>query len=246
MLASTKRHFRDQSGSSSIKRMVTKMTSLKQVLTIALVTSVATGCATKFNQAHHAESIEQAHPITVDSQVITMTMAPKVGGEALTSIDRARLRAFAGAYLKNGHGPLTITAPAGSESASAVQAGQIKQTLVEAGISPAQLSAANYVPGQSATGDLILSYTHYVATPSACGLWNGLQDRDSRNLRSPNFGCSTQNNLAAMIADPRDLIAPPDMTDPDSEFRILGVEKYRAGTVTSTERDGLIEADTGN
>jgi pilus assembly protein CpaD len=52
-----------------------------------------------------------------------------------------------------------------------------------------------------------------------------------------NFGCATQNNLAAMVADPADLVMPRTMTASDAQRRGTVFEKYRKGEITATTRD---------
>jgi pilus assembly protein CpaD len=212
--------------------------TLKALLMSAAV--AATGCATKFNGAEQALTIEEEHPISVDSQTVTMTMAPSA---SLSGLDRARLRAFADAYLRDGHGALTLSAPGGADDG---HASGVRAALSEFGVPADQIAAASYRTGEGSTTDLILSYTHYVATPSACGVWEGARDRDFRNMRSPNFGCSMQNNLAAMIGDPRDLVEPAAMTAPDAAIRVRGVKLFREGQVTSSETDGDVEQRVAN
>jgi pilus assembly protein CpaD len=216
------------------------MTRMLKTLLMSAAAVSAAGCATKFNGAEHALTIEEEHPISVDSQTVTMTMAP---GAALTSLDRARLRAFANAYMRDGHGVLTLTSPGGGDAG---QAADIRAALSEFGVPADSVAASNYRTGEGSTTDLILSYTHYVATPSACGVWEGERDRDFRNMRSANFGCSTQNNLAAMIGDPRDLVEPAAMSDPDSTIRIRGVNLFREGRVTSSQTDSDVEQQVAN
>lgn len=210
------------------------MRLLKTALLSAAAVAAA-GCATKFNGAEQALSVAEEHPISVDSQTVTMTMA---AGAALSPIDRARLRAFADSYMRNGHGALTLTSPGGADSG---QSADIRAALSEFGVPGDSVAAAAYRTGEGSTTDLILSYTHYVATPSACGVWEGARERDFRNMRSPNFGCSAQNNLAAMIGDPRDLVEPAAMTDPDATIRVRGVKLFREGKATSSKADTDIE-----
>ncbi len=131
-----------------------------------------------------------------------------------------------------------MTTPTGAEAA----AGNVRQVLYAAGVSNDAMVNADYRGVAESQGDVILSFTHYVATPSACGIWEGMRARDQRNMRSPNFGCAMQNNLAAMIGDPHDLIAPADMSYPDSQTRIRGVKAYRAGEVTSSATDSEVNA----
>ena len=175
--------------------------------------------------------------LAVCFNVVTMTIsAGKIAGGA-TALDKARLRAFASSYMQNGHGALTVTAPSDAQGA----ADAVRAELDSVGVPVEAIALADYRGNGASASDVILSYTRYVATPSACGVWEGMRERDYRNMRTPNFGCATQNNLAAMIGDPHDLIAPADMTDPDAATRILKVTKFRKGEVTSTETDSEIE-----
>ena len=216
------------------------------VLSATIIAALAGGCTNFKNGPDQALSIQQAHPISVDSQIVTLTLNATATG--LSSMDQARLRAFASSYIKDGHGTITITSP-GSQYADGnanLLVGDIRTRLNDLGIDQAALNTTTYNNASAGTSDIIVSYTHYVATASACGLWSDLRERDKRNLMSPNFGCSSQNNLAAMIGDPRDLVDPPALTNPDSEFRIRGVESFRAGEVTSSQTDGDIETQVAN
>lgn len=56
------------------------------------------------------------------------------------------------------------------------------------------------------------------------------------NTMSPNFGCAYQRNLAAMIADPRDLLGPRAESMGDAERRATVLGKYRRGEPTQTTR----------
>lgn len=213
---------------------------------MALLASVAVGCTSFKNGPDQAISIQESHPISVDSQIVTLTL--DATGTGLSQIDSARLRAFAGSFLKDGHGALTITTPGGpnADGAGRLLSGDIAKRLTAMGVNPSAISTTSYSNGAAGNRDIIVSYTHFVATPSACGLWQGIRDRDSRNMRTPNFGCSSQNNLAAMIGDPHDLIAPADLAGPDAEFRIRGVEAFRAGEIPSSATDGEIETQVAN
>ena len=206
----------------------------------------AAGCGSTSNGPEQALTIKEEHPISVDSQVVTLTIGRRP--EGLSDLDTARLRAFADAYLNNGHGPITITSPTGGsdQAESDALAASTRETLSRLGVNLSDVRESSYVAANSATGDIILSYTHYVATASACGIWKGVRGRDYRNMRSPNFGCSAQSNLAAMITDPHDLIRPATMTAPDSAIRIRGVKAFREGQDTSSARSGDIEIRVGN
>jgi pilus assembly protein CpaD len=210
--------------------------SITRLLLLSALAASA-GCAGQFNGQEQALTVAEEHPISVDSQTVTMTMGAAGTEREISSLDGARLKAFADSYMRNGGGVLTVTAPSGEQGAAA----GVRDALYRYGVPREAIVAADY-RGDGSGRDIILSYTHYVATPSACGVWEGMRERDYRNMRSPNFGCATQNNLAAMIGDPHDLVEPAAMSDPDSATRIRGVEKFRKGEVTSSQTDSEVES----
>ena len=200
----------------------------------------AMGCAVGFNGPEQARSVSEIHPIAVDSQVVTLTIDADPTMQDLSDRDQARLRAFAQAYLTNGHGPLTVTAPSGFADADGHEAAaDIRQVLNDAGVSWEALSGATYRTGGDAGDQIIISYTHYVATPSECGVWTGLRESHYRNTRSPNFGCATQNNIASLLADPHDLIAPAAVSPRDAMASSRAIDAYRVGETTSSAAEEI-------
>ena len=223
------------------------MSMIMKRTAIIVFAALASGCAgASFNGREQALSIAEQHPISVDSQIVTMTLSVADAQGDFSDLDRARIRAFADSYLKNGHGDLSITAPSGGLVGDRDVSSSVLEPLYEQGVPLGAMTKARYGLGEGSTTDIILSFTRYVATPSACGVWEGMRERDYRNMNSPNFGCATQNNLAAMIGDPHDLIAPADMTDPDSALRVRAVQKYREGEKTSTQTDNAIDTNVAN
>ena len=92
-------------------------------------------------------------------------------------------------------------------------------------------------PDNADTGDDVrLSYIRYQAHAEACGDWSVNLGSTSANQRSPNFRCATQHNLAAMVADPRDLVSPKPLDPNDAQRRLTVLEKYRKGETTVTAK----------
>lgn len=207
--------------------------------------ALTAGCTGLWNGQNEALTVAEEHPISVDTQVVTMTVDLDRATTELSPVDKSRLRALADAYLTSGYGPLTITAPSGTsgDRNGEETAAEIRKYLNEVGVDWSALAGSTYRAADDRGGQIIVSYTHYVATASACGNWSGLRGRDYANLRSPNFGCATQNNLAAMVADPHDLIEPTDETSPDVQARIRGIASYRKGEVTASETDAAIKTE---
>ena len=70
---------------------------------LAAAAAAITGCAGAVNGSEQALSIAQAHPISVDSQIVSMTLKDDSTTDELSAVDKARLRAFADAYMRYGH-----------------------------------------------------------------------------------------------------------------------------------------------
>ena len=221
----------------------------RNILAYALSASAlftASACSSLVNGPGDGMTIAETHPITVNSQVVTLTIDTDATTSDISDIDAARLRAFANAYLQKGHGPVTVTAPSGTGEDLDGQeaASDIRKALHAAGVPWSAITGATYRTGGGESGQqIVVSYTHYVATPSECGDWSGLRKRGYKNLRSPNMGCATMNNFAAMIADPRDLIAPANEQPSDATARVRAVEAFRAGEVTASEIDQTIQSE---
>ncbi len=214
-----------------------------------LSATLLTACNAVWNGEGDNPTIAERHPIAVDSQVVTMTLDIDPTTNELSSIDRSRIKAFALAFMQNGHGTLTVTAPTGGGDDLVGQetSSDIRKHLFNLGVPYEAITGASYRAGGSGgEREVVLSYTHYVATPSPCGIWDSEFKHNYKNVVHPNFGCADQNNLAAMIADPRDLIEPAASTPVDAAQRVRGVRTFRSGEVTSRERDDTIETNVTN
>ena len=70
-------------------------------------------CSSVWNGAGDNLTVAEKHPISVDSQVVTLTLDVDPTTNELSDVNKSQLKAFAFQYMQNGHGPLTITAPSG-------------------------------------------------------------------------------------------------------------------------------------
>ncbi|MGX6646954.1 CpaD family pilus assembly protein [Maricaulaceae bacterium MS644] len=146
--------------------------------------------------------------------------------------------ALAGEYKARGHGPLVISYPRdAANSDAAIQAiAHARTQFYEAGLSWRQISGGAYNAQGLVNAPVIFSFTRYRAVTPACPEgWENL-----RNVRAgephARFGCATAANLAAMVADPRDLTTPRTFGDPDAARRQTVLDQYRRGEATATER----------
>jgi translation elongation factor EF-Ts len=83
------------------------------------------------------------------------------------------------------------------------------------------------------------------AVAAECGKdWSENLSFAPRNLSWPEFGCSSQHNLAAIVEDPRDLERPRTLDKPDALRRSDMLQKYRKGEPTFTKRTSNEDSGT--
>ncbi|HEY2049954.1 MAG TPA: CpaD family pilus assembly lipoprotein [Caulobacteraceae bacterium] len=73
----------------------------------------------------------------------------------------------------------------------------------------------------------------YIVTAPICPDWSHVSWANFNNKTSSNFGCATSDNLAAMVADPRDLAVGRPLSPDSGEEASRPVARYRAGAVAS-------------
>ncbi|MEM1104531.1 MAG: CpaD family pilus assembly protein [Pseudomonadota bacterium] len=207
---------------------------------LGLASAAFAGCAPLFNDELEALTYKEQHPISIDPQNVAMEIVAEQVGSALSVVDRARVRSFALDYVRRGHGPITVVLPSGSQNAmaSVEVAADIYDALHAAGLERGAVKGATYrAPASSDDAAILVSFTRYVATSTPCGVWDQNIGLSLSNTVTSNFGCATQQNLAAIVADPRDLVAPRGVSAADVGRRATVLQRYREGEITSTERD---------
>jgi pilus assembly protein CpaD len=81
-----------------------------------------------------------------------------------------------------------------------------------------------------------VSYIAYTAHTQACGDWSENESFTLDNQTPRNFGCSVQQNIAAMVADPRDLLGPGAMGPVDTARRAAVMDHYEKGEITQADK----------
>lgn len=178
------------------------------------------------------------HPITLSEAEHTLDIPVSASDGRLTVSVADNIRGFSQSYRATSSGIVQIQMPSGSANAAAASrmAKQIRTTLAGSGVPSSKIVQTTYAAGP--TGDaapIRLSYVAVTAMTGQCGEWPAdLTDNTYRNKNWHNFGCATQNNLAAQIANPMDLVAPRGMSAIDAERRSVVIDGYRNGENTST------------
>jgi pilus assembly protein CpaD len=206
--------------------------------------AILSGCAARDDvTATIPADYRQRHPIVMSHANETLDVfSGGVGG--LDRRQKEDIRAFARDYMSNGQGPLVAYLPTGG-SAAGTHAGLngIRQTLAGGGAS-GRLQIAHYqAPGDNAAPIKLAFAKLKASTPAPCGYEHEdiVPSRFSANIvnrQANNFGCTYQRNLAAQIADPRDLLRPRQEGAIDVDKRLAGIERIRESDQNRIEPSG--------
>lgn len=208
--------------------------------TLAIAMPVAGCWKSPRNQAPFTLSNpNERHPIAVKQSEALLDLSVSGRARGLSSAQWDQLYRYLSGYEERGTGRLVIKAPAGgaNEKAAKRAYADVRQAMRRVGISPRAVVLESYAAKWNPTAPLRLSYLEYVAQGPDCGDWSENLARDPQNLPWPNMGCATQKNLAAVVADPLDLLGPRAETPRPSERRDTVWRKYVAGEVTISKRD---------
>ncbi len=182
------------------------------------------------------------HPISITEKDHTLQLFMGANRGSLTPSQRAEVLAFGQTWKGRATGGVIVDLPIGSsnEHASADSLREIESILAATGVPPHSIAVRNYRVSGRVLATVRISYPLIAAQAGPCGVWpediGPSLNRDYfENQPNWNFGCSTQRNLAAMVADPADLVQPREETPTYAQRRTVGDGKIPAGAADSDD-----------
>lgn len=182
------------------------------------------------------------HPIAItEAERSTEIFVGNARG-GLSSTQRGDVLALANAWLGEGTGSIIVDIPARTPNARAAadSVREIRALLAGAGVPPRGVTTRNYTPDNPRLFATIrITYPRIAATAGPCGLWpddlgTSVNNRSYlQNKQYWNLGCATQRNLAAVVANPSDLVQPRPETPAYTNRRTVVLDKYRKGDSTA-------------
>lgn len=198
-------------------------------LLLVLPLTVLGGCSQDFesvNDFYVPQAPEARFPIEVKDMPVKMTVPAKPG--RLPPSEVSRLAGFAAVARQPTASSVTVSYPSGSANARGVSQ-QAVRVLLSNGVPRSRIHTASY----SGKADIVaLSFTHRVASTKPCGDWSTNMANNPLNEPYPDFGCSVQQNIAAMVANPDDLVSARAMGPTYSKSQIPVVDNYQSGAWT--------------
>jgi pilus assembly protein CpaD len=183
----------------------------------------------------------QRHPISISEGQRTLKLFVGSGRGGLNPTQRAEVLAFAQSWKREATGGVTIQRPAGgaTERASLDTLKEVLSILVAAGIPNHGIGIQPYEAGNQKLTAIRLNYPLTKATAGPCGLWpkdlGATYDTEHyENQPYWNLGCASQRNLAAIVAEPADLVQPRSEGGIYTAKRTFGTDKWRKGDAPGT------------
>ena len=232
---------------TNVKRDRRARTMLGGAALLALST-LAAGCSSTTGTSDTDPALfdnRQRHPILISEEPENFNLPVGMNGPALSPEIEAALRDYVREYRQHGTGSIAIQVPTGSanELAAGATGRAIHYALVRAGVSNSRIDIAPYYVGDhSKSAPLRVSYLRVKAVTPTCGVWPDGSAATPRNLPHHNFGCAAQQNLAAMVANPADLVRPRALDPASGKRRAMVINVYSEGGDPQSEIE-QIESD---
>lgn len=185
------------------------------------------------------------HPILISDEPEVFKIPVGMKGPALSPEIETALYDFVIDYQTSGTGGITIQPPTGSgnEMAAAETGRAVHYALVNAGVPRSSITVAPYFAGDyGKPAPLQISFLKVKATTPTCGIWPEVHPATGSNAQPHNFGCAAQQNLAAMVANPADLIRPRELAPANGARRAKVITDYSQGADTQSEVQ-LLDSD---
>ena len=198
----------------------------------AVAIGLLAGCAKRDSVTVGAvpDDYRTNHPIEIAEKLQVLDLPVAAGSRGMTRTHRVALDGFLDTYDRSASPVVTITVPVGSgnELAAGDTASDIRHFIRSRGISESRIAMVSYqAPSVDVSAPVRVSYTAMRAQTNKCGRWPDDLLDNVENKHYADFGCSYQNNLAAQIDNPADLLGPRKQTPIDAENRINAIDVYQ-------------------
>jgi pilus assembly protein CpaD len=214
------------------------------------------GCTSKIAAVEPAGAVPDDyrinHPIAVAEAVETLDVPVALYTNRLNDAMRSNVVAFAQRFVQSGSSTIAVVAPSGSpdQTVAAGIAVQIEDVLKGSGVPAKSIDYRVYhAASDEINAPIRVAFSRIAATTAPCLPYPDQLAVSRENRNYFEYGCSTQQNLAAMVDNPLDLLYPRGLTPADAARRADVLQKYRTGAPTgsdlSRETGGTVATGVG-
>lgn len=166
-------------------------------------------------------------------------IALAVHENGLSGPQRAALRDLAARFGASGAAVIRVEAPSGDDPVAGEAAWGVRTALEQAGVPGDRIQVAAYT-APDPRAPVLAGFETIQAHVPVCANQGGDMGGRFSNQSSAGLGCAINANMAAQIADPRDIMAARPMSPADSGRAAVVFDNYRSGQTTSAPQDALV------
>jgi len=219
-----------------------KLRSATTLLAVSVLAIGVAGCGHRMAREEtsgfieHVKTVEQMHPIEVEKARATLSLNVPGNARGLNVYQKERVLHFISNWREEGTGSIAVSG--NNREALA----DLRDILIERAVPVGAVQVVGYDAGQPG---IKLSFARYIAEGPKCGKFDSNLAEDSGNTEYTNFGCAAQHNMAALVSNPKDLLAPRDQVDwTDANRRDFIYRAYIKGSNTAGETATTDKAGT--
>ena len=226
----------------------------RSLMLLALGATLA-GCETVQEETTGSigNDYRQRHPISIVEKDRTLKVFVGSARNGLTPEQRIEVLDYALAWRGEGTGRFVIDQPIGVRNTGAASAAlrEIRSIMAAAGVPAESVKVQSYrVADRNLLAVISIHYPHTAAVAGPCGRWPddlgpSENPKHYQNVQYYNFGCATQRNFAAQVANPADLVQPRAEGPVYAMRRTTVLDKYRKGESASTTDPNSEKAKIG-
>lgn len=194
---------------------------------------------------------KQRHPIILAEGTETLDVPVGMVSSKLSERLAHAVAVFAAQSRLQGASGITILIPDGSPNAATASrmAREVAAAIERGGVSRRAILRQTYETSDAdENAPIRVAYTRMKAmVPHRCGVWpDQIGIGNNANVDDYNFGCATQSNIAAMVANPSDLVTPAGEDPVDATRRSAIIGSYRKGEATQSKTTISVISTTGS
>ena len=210
-------------------------------IAIPILTALAlSACATASSLPEPSARSSSRYGLQVEPGLDRIALAVHETG--VSPNQQAALGALANRFAAEQAEVIRIEAPSGNDPVAAQAAWNVREALARMGVPTERLLVVAY-EAPDPRAPVLAGFETLRARIPDCAAEVRTPTVTYANDQSPGFGCAVTANLAAQIANPRDIVAPRGMSAPDMDRRAKVFDTYRAGQQTAAPQETLVDGE---
>ncbi|HEY7763892.1 MAG TPA: CpaD family pilus assembly protein [Aestuariivirgaceae bacterium] len=216
--------------------MNTRKTSLTAAALAPLIWLAGCGMGGgEFDDYYQPAMHYERYPIEVAKGAVRLDVSTRRA--ELSARQKDSIARFAQQAVSTGASRVEIQSSSAPQSERVAE--QAAEIMVANGVAPEAIVTRTGSGGRG--GSVILTFDRKIAVTAECGDWPEDIAITYENTPPANFGCATQHNIAAVVANPEDFETPRTETPSDAMRRNQVFVDYRTPKSTATS---VTESDT--